>query len=319
MNKKILIITILTLFTLISYSYAYDNKITHKDLTRQSVLYSNLGDYLKQHLGLTKGFNENIRGKQVIDWLMEGSYAEDKPPCRASNHFHNPLLPWGQSYMSDEPELVTLWCGEWFPFYSNVTWATGYYAPPPDGSKANFNNHPFKTYNWDAARLYYYLALTEKIKGFKEDYFAKLFENLGHVLHLLQDVSVPAHTRNDFRSHIFNNKNSFWGMLGLDRYQPFEKYVEINPWLVTASNPDGNFPDFANTRLTDFWDTNQYIGNNPSAGLNIGLAEFSNANYFSNYTILSNGPTLEHNFPRPSINNAEYQICTDYQHNSLKK
>ena len=293
-------------------AYAYDNVTTHKKVTEKAVDNSQLRNYLKQNFGYASGYEEKIRGKRIIDWLIEGSYLEDILACRASNHFHNPLLPWGQSYMTDQPGWIDEACLDWKPWFSNITWATRFLAPPPDGAKTTFGL--YKTYDWDTARQVYYRAITNTDKFYRDMAFTDTFVTLGHIIHLLQDMSVPAHTRNDFQSHLFiNNNNPF------DRYQPFEKYVEINPTLVATANPAGNFPSFTNTRLTDFWDTNQYTGSNPSTGANIGLAEFSNANYFSNYTILSNGPTLEHNFPRPSINNAEYQICTDYQHNSSEK
>jgi hypothetical protein len=94
--------------------------------------------------------------------------------------------------------------------------------------------------------------------------------------------------------------------------QSSEKYVEINPFLVTSASPV--FPSFdPPVRLTDFWDT----AGNPSSTGSIGLAEFINANYFSDSTIPSNGPTPEHTFPYPNINGSGYRICTDYAHDSL--
>jgi len=135
----------------------------------------------------------------------------------------------------------------------------------------------------------------------RESAFANTFWTMGHVLHLLQDMGVPAHTRNDFASHLMNGMR-----------QPYEYYVKANPGLVTGATVT---PSFSNMKLTDFWDTDQYNGSNPSILTNIGLAEFSNANYFSDYTIPNNGTTLEHTFPYPhlsssNISGPNYQICT---------
>ncbi len=315
MNKKIIVIVIFMIFIISSISNAYDNKDTHRRITKVAIPASKLDNYLKQNLGTAKGYKEEIKGKQIIDWFREGSYAEDVPNCRASNHFHNPLLPWNQSAMSDQPWWLDIACLDWKPWYSNVTWATGYLSPPPAGSKASFSTL-YKIYNWDEAREVYHRALTTALKYDREDAFVSSFETLGHILHLLQDVSVPAHVRNDFTSHLILN-----GTISLNPknwvIQPYEHYVKINPTLVATATPV--FPSFANlSRLTDFWDTNQYNGGNPSTSLSIGLSEFANANYFSDSTIPSNNPTTEHSFPYPQVNLTNSYICEDFLPGSNK-
>jgi hypothetical protein len=318
MRIKIAIIIFILLFN--RNAYSFDNVLTHKDITKNAAENSNLSSYLISSIGFKKGIETKLNGKTILQWVREGSSSEDEPMCRATNHFHNPLLSWDKSYMTDEPSLIDVACVTWRR-HSNVTWATGYLSPPPDGNKETFvTREPFAPYNLDKAREYYYKALTDNSPNYQEIYFSNTFRFLGHVIHLLQDMGVPAHTRNDFQSHLFKNDQGIANLYGFfDRYQPFEKYVEINPWLVSVANPAGNFPSFTNTRLTYFWDTDQYTGRNPSTETDIGLAEFSNANYYSDYTILSNKPTSEHNFPHPAINSSEHQICTDYQHNSLEK
>jgi hypothetical protein len=118
--------------------------------------------------------------------------------CRASNHFHNPLKSWDQSYMSDAPWFINAYCSSWQPIYSNITWATGYLSP--DGSTVT---RPRQWMGWGDARDYYYWALTATSGTDRETYFAKTFQALGQVSHLLQDMAVPAHVRNDFTSHLF--------------------------------------------------------------------------------------------------------------------
>ena len=292
---------------------AYDDQVTHPEITRKAVSSSKLESYLTQNFGnqFANGINLTIlNGRFVIDWLTQGSTAEDHPICHASHHFHNPLLPWLQSQMSDTPWMDYA-CD--VPRYSNVTWATGYDTPPPQGAKAKIAVSPFyNRVSWDSAREYYYKALTLGANADRENYFAKTFEAIGHVLHLLEDIAVPAHTRNDFASHLFRNSAAFLGGF-FDRYQPFEHYVQSNPSLVASAQTVT--PSFTDTRLTDFWDTDQYNGSNPSTFTNIGLAEFSNANYFSDFTIPNNGTTPEHTFPYPRLGSANisgpnYQICT---------
>jgi hypothetical protein len=307
-----------------SVSMSYDNETTHKKITEETVKWSSLDSLLKGNLGIIKGYKEKVNGKTIIEWLSYGSYLEDVPDCRASNHFHDPLKPWSQSYMTDEPWYIKLACFDWKK-YSNVTWATGSLTPPPDGQKASFSKVPaYEPINWDKARQNYYNALISSAnnKGAyaysRPYYLVETFKALGQVMHLLEDMAVPAHTRNDFRAHLIDKSDAEINSLNPLKWkkQPYEYYVQNHPELVTNPNATPIFPSFSNTKLTDFWDTDKYNGSNPSNLSDIGLAEFSNANYFSDFTIYpNNAPTPEHIFPYPYIKESGiyggYQICTD--------
>lgn len=77
-------------------------------------------------------------------------------------------------------------------------------------------------WDWDSAKEYLYIYLTGK--NFKEDLddlsrqqsLANSMRSLGQVLHLLQDMAVPAHVRNDFsQGHtVFmpSLKSAWWGI-----------------------------------------------------------------------------------------------------------
>lgn len=277
MNKKIIILSAVSLivFTLCSYSNAYDNEIIHPVITKESVEESNLNVYLIDNLGIADGFGEFVNGKKIMEWLQDGSKAEDEPMCRASNRFHNPLLPWDESFMSDDTSplgfSIRIYCNLCGWSYNDrksaVTWATGYLSP--NGPKDTFSTDPdYAPINWDKAREYYNSALTSTSKADRETYFGKTFEALGHVLHILQDVSVPAHVRNDFTSHL-----TFTGIESINPIKwlgnPFEHYVKKHSSIVTVA--DSVSPSFTDVRLTDFWDTDQYTGSNPSTSLSLGL------------------------------------------------
>ncbi len=264
--KTVVVIFMIVLIT--SVALAYDDQISHPRITVKAVENSDLENYLINYLGFKQGLDElfqyNNTTNRVVELIKIGSTYEDDPMCRASNHFHNPLLIWDQSYLSDEPLWLNIVCLNWTPRYSNITWATGYLAPPPGGSKVAFPNPSLESpVNWDVAREYYYNALTSNLNN-REYYFANTFEALGRVIHLLEDVSVPAHVRNDFTSHLaFNGISSLnptkWVI------QPFEYYVKSNPGLIITAEPVP--PAFSNMKLTDFWDTDQYDGNNPSTSV----------------------------------------------------
>jgi hypothetical protein len=329
--RTLFILYVLVLFQP-SITAGYDDQITHPAITEKAATsdVSNLNDYLKTSLGFEQGFDSRFPSnsqdpkKSALELLKTGSTDEDSPACRASNHFHDPLETWDQSGMSDEPLWLDIKCFSWAPWYSNITWATGYLSPPPGEQKQIFTTNPdYAPINWDTARDSYYKALTSTTnlqppfpQG-RDYYFAKTFQSLGHVLHLLEDMAVPAHVRNDFTSHV-----AFNGITSSDFVKWFgnhyEYYVQTHNNIVTSIS-EVEYPSFTNNRLTDFWDTDQYNGDNPSSGLTIGLAEFTNANYLSDSTIPYTLRMPYHMYTYPKIDDPNIQICIDYEPGSTDK
>ncbi len=314
---KIIIALIISLLSF-GNSYAFDNEVTHADITQKAVLNSNLKEYLRKNLNFPVALETQVADKNslsIISWLQKGSTEEDSPACRASNHFHNPLEGWDQSYMSDEPFYIQSWCGqtEYSSKYSNVTWATGLLSPD-DSPKSR----PSQDMGWDDARRYYSWALTSVTPYGRELYFSKTFKALGQVMHMLQDMAVPAHVRNDFRSHLdfvgfkWDNPRTWFG-------SHFEEYIMKRPGLVLGARVD--YPSFQKPKLTDFWDTDVFKKNGPPPTdyRTFGLAEYTNANFFSKSTIPNNNPGEKHRFSFPNASDGSYQICEDYQPNSMKK
>ena len=226
MKLSVFVISGLIPFFCSNTAGAFDNKSTHPEITKKAANVSvlKINNCLNGYLGepFSKGLDSIVSDRTVLAWLQKGSSDEDPTiwpaKCRASHHFHNPLLPWTQSQMTDTPFMDYI-CD--VPRYSTVTWATGYAAPPPQGAKITVAVSPsYKRESWDSARDSYQKALTSSANADRDTYFAKTFESLGHVLHLLQDMAVPAHVRNDFASHFFRNSASFLGGF-FDRFQPF--------------------------------------------------------------------------------------------------
>ncbi len=106
-------------------------------------------------------------------------------------------------------------------------------------------------------------------------------------MHLVQDNASPAHTRND--AHLGDS---------------YEIYTEAN-------HKDLNYaPVFIDTQLSSIaitapkqlWDTDQYQGTAPLSGLNVGLAEYTNANFASDDTIFTESNLADLN----PLNNNQY-------------
>ena len=238
-----------------------------------------LDTYLQNQLGFENGIDKEFEGnwfwfitatKPVWRWIEIGGKYEDKPPLtlpylRSVNHFHNPLTDQGFS---------GIWGGtEWLSGESSIQW-----AQEPVGTQ-----NPGGYYSWYDVREYYYNALTSTDQDTRNTNFAKTFRGVGQLMHLIQDASVPAHTRDD--GHLFYNYEDFAG-----------SYVNEYglPTPTSSEFFSGNINDIAS-----FIDTNQYDGANPdpniAVGTNIGLSEYTNANFFSKNTINSS------NFPYPDI------------------
>ncbi|HOP46392.1 MAG TPA: hypothetical protein PK874_01910 [Desulfobacteraceae bacterium] len=160
--KKTWPLLIIIFFLLFGDTFAFDNENTHQELTDATVdiAKNKINTHLKTNLNLPGGIETYLKGITIKDWLKKGSFLEDEPNCRASNHFHNPLKDWTESYMSDQTWYINWWCssGEYPPqnINSAVHWATGFTAPAPGGLKEATGNQ----WDWDHAREHY-IYMTE--------------------------------------------------------------------------------------------------------------------------------------------------------------
>ncbi|MEE9911511.1 MAG: hypothetical protein K4571_07280 [Deltaproteobacteria bacterium] len=322
MKRILLSITSFLVLFYCTIIYAHDDNIIHPAITELSVSRSNIEQYLQNNLNFKNGLKTIFpsAGKyNVLQLLKDGSTAEDDiSMCRASNHFLNSTKSWDAAGMSDSPWWINTVCNSWSPYFSAVTWATGFTSPT--GTPIPYDPGNYKSPNvWASARSLYNKALTATTQASRESYFAQTFVAIGQVMHLLQDMSVPSHVRNDFQSHlIFNGycaNNTCSGNPIKWFGNPFEYYVKTHAGLVSqaASSPLSNPPQFTNPRLTDLWDTKN-SGSSP-----LGLAQHTNTKYLSDSTIPNNQPSAIHTFPLPAINNTNTFICDDYEPGSTKK
>ena len=116
---------------------------------------------------------------QELQWLAAGAAAEDKPVLRTMNHFW-----WPQTDRPLSASSYHLMSLETAP-----DWAMS------PGAQANLIYGP--SFSWYQA-----------IEAYRRGDYETAFINLGHVLHLLQDISVPAHSRND--PHVLGDALENW-------------------------------------------------------------------------------------------------------------
>ena len=163
--------------------------------------------YLKPNLGFDLGVNHYFTERKVmtLSWfgifqkdpltaktcLGEGGKDEDSPFTRCKNHFHDSLMTWNQAGLNKGEGFLG---GE-----SSIIWAQKERGLQYSGD-----------YSWHDVRHYFYTALTSMNADIRAENLIKTFQGVGHLMHLIQDASVPEHIRNN--SHILPSDN-------------FEKYI----------------------------------------------------------------------------------------------
>ncbi len=273
--RKVTVLVTLIILSQFSFSYALNTE-THKAINEyianNSLNSFSLDSYLKSQLGLQSGLDEKFNSLEVWKWLRDGGEYEDipywfTPYVRSVNHFHNPLNDqgyngfWGTGIMSG---------------MSSTQWAL-----LPQNTQSTFCL--LGCYSWYDVRNYYYQALTSVDKTTRGNYFAQTFRGVGQLMHLIEDVSVPSHTKND--GHLLYNYEDY-----------SDAYINKNgvPMPTSAAFYSGTINNIAS-----FIDTDQYsntnLNPNIAVGTNIGLSEYTNANFFSE-DIINNS-----NFPYPQI------------------
>ena len=176
-------------------------------------------------------YNKNSSDKltlQQINWMEQGAMDEDKP-LRWVNHFYDPINNIG---------------------YHNQYSTAKNWAKDLDRQR----NYALGDHTWQNA-----------LDNYQKENYEQAFTDLGHVLHLIADMSVPAHTRDD--GHPFGDS--------------YEDYIKYNWYEVKNNlNLNLNFGDYKIDNLEKVFDN---------------LAYYSNGNFFSNDTIINsryNKPNL---------------------------
>lgn len=258
---------------------------THAALSQRAVDASGLEAFLSNVLSFDfpGGVNQRLREGQngLLRELIaeEGSKNEDRPAIRSRFHFHDPTQPWNNAGLR--------WPLVGQVGQSSVLWGQ------------NTNQGLGGKHSWQDARNSYFNALTATNEADRKKYFAETFESLGHLIHLVQDAATPSHTRND--THISGDLE-FLGYTTTigdpDRFHQWaNKLTTINGSIATSAiqtfassllelAPNSSAP----IPIARIIDTEAYrtagVPATPSAQDSIGIAEFSNGNFFSDDTIL---------------------------------
>jgi hypothetical protein len=208
------ILSIILIVLIPSISTAYNDIRTHKYITEVSIkevppAKSVFQNYLFYILGFKNDIRENINGKQIGERIKDGAYHEDLG-YRGYNHFYNPLnseglddWPWPLFRSYDGIQTRLNLCGSDYLLTGipALKWAMGTGCRQCCTSSNKSEDDNCNDYSWQRARESYYQALTATSDRERNDQFSAFFEKLGRVVHLLQDMAVPAHVRNDMNGH----------------------------------------------------------------------------------------------------------------------
>ncbi len=313
MNKcMILILLIITIiiFTFSNKGLGFGNKATHPSLTNISVEGSGVDIYMKNQLGMANGIQTQLRyqpdwyqmyieyrlqrgghsaggnNRTVLEWLKAGSVIEDEdldvlsflPSIRPRHHFHDPINNVGLDNKFDHPDYSKLfaWATHLYPGEFDVTgqsaivWAIKGTAP---GKEPTVNNQ-----SWSEAKETFDSSLTDPNSLWREYWLAMTFLELGSVLHMIEDMGVPAHARNDF---IFGHlQYEFPAKIG----NPFEGWVEKQVAQNGGQSPWSGSSPVAFDKLAKYFDANEYTGSYLEGGLppdTWGLSECTNYQFLS--------------------------------------
>lgn len=274
MNSPAFIIRgILTLALAVSVPQANAYEVnTHQDLAEEATkISSNLASQLP-NFGLSSiqdVLQQGTTSLSIRDWIREGARREDDTIsevfARYRNHFFDPISEQGFGGI----------------LFRNSGIINGLPAPNwglEDKGQISGQNYSFRT-----ARQYMFDGLTAVNKVDRDSNIALMYRSMGDVMHLVQDMAQPQHTRNDGHGD---------GSL----YEQYTDTVGVTQ-IMSTSSP---VPIPAFSKAQDFF-TN-------SSGT--GMAKYSNKNFVTagtnfSYTSGTIQPNAIYHFPVPT-NQIEY-------------
>lgn len=211
--------------------------------------------YLKDFLMITQGIEFPVSGTTLANRVRAGAIAEDGG-VKWLNHFYDPTSDSGlRDVGAGMNSLQWAWDSSWHDE------------------------------DWNDTRDKFYEAVSLSSRSARNNALSETFLRLGHVVHLVEDLAQPQHTRNDahaiggdYEAYCSANYGSYGAVLGLP--------TAPIPSFSGGTSPIAGIPaEFAN-----HWDTGQYTG---QAGFltfasTPGLAEYSNAYYITDDTMFGN-------------------------------
>jgi len=236
---------------------------------------------------------EQKRKKALAQWIIDGGWSADEPEfTMALVHFYDPKNP-GRAWLTDQQFVVNtlnkLSSTIDNPEISARDWAFDTF----DSAKEIMYVDKFvQDYSWEDAKKYFKEAMASKERN--NENYGKAWRAVGETMHLMADMTVPAHVRNDGHAAAL---------------------LDPDPYESTTTG----------SHIESYSDPFLY----PPAGLNYrerpqslmhNVADFTNSNFLSKDTVPPpKGHTSKvfHTYPTPSIN-ALNPDDEGYLHNTVE-
>jgi antitoxin component YwqK of YwqJK toxin-antitoxin module len=283
---------------------AYDNLSAHPKINQEAVLRylerakedewlgnTSLGG--RRALGLAVVENgmlairEELQEMTVADWLAHGGLSADEPELPASfRHFYDPLRRSQVHYLTDHiDDLLEFGAG----LGQMVVSGAGWLVTLPDTTNPQVDarlwalDHPDNRFTYAKAIEYYRAALgtsrplsggqTGQPTGNVSEY-GKTWRAVGETMHLMADMTVPAHVRNDSHPYIpaLNLK--------LGNPDPYESTIRGPEVAANADYEPARSINYATDNLYELFDA---------------VARWTNRNFYSIDTIPIDGRATTHN------------------------
>lgn len=232
---------------------------------------------------------QNIKQKNIKEWIIQGGFSADEPEGpMALRHFYDPKKNSGNSWITDQQFLINFL----HRFSSTTirnpeidakTWAID---ATDRGSEGKIHDEGIflpQDYSWYDAKKYFILALANESN--KNIYYGMAWRSVGETMHMVSDMTLPAHVRNDGHAAF----GLYFGIIG-------PKTPILGKWLaVIDPDPVEYYTDDKDIR-------NNYYSQSPSYSINYNqpidklmndLALWTNRNFLSKDTIPIPGqPTM---------------------------
>ncbi len=234
--------------------FAYE-KETHREITKEVVknVESKISNVLTNEWKLEEGTNFSfriIKGKSgnYRQLITQGSWEEDVPFTNCPKHFYDPTTGNGVLGFTDAisrgvDSVGTVW-------------------------------------SYKDSKNYLYSALTAEKGKDRLANFGRMFYSLGRTIHLLEDMAVPSHVRND--SHMYL-PGTEWLFRQRDMYEKWAEKAARDGILKTTSC---GAVAISNDDIKDLWDeTRDYGEAGDNTYIGMGLSEYTNHYFLSRDTI----------------------------------
>lgn len=218
---------------------------------------------------ISYNYKHEDRKKTIENWLNSGGFSADEPEAPQSlRHFYDPERE--PHYLTDVVNDAP-WIKEYNPKITALEWAFSDKSNP---------------YSFPNAREYFKEAIGMPNSPGNIMY-GKAWRAVGETMHLISDMTVPAHVRND--CHI-----------------PFSKYTR-DPFEYYTTDTDVDLlgsEEYSPSNAIDYKRT--YPGQGDLSSLMHDVAKWTNNNFFSADTLPLEGKTTTFNdenaYPLPAVN-----------------